>query len=181
MKKLLQTAMILGVAFALLVPSGCKIVSGTIVIEKMFYDLTPNGNGDYYYEALDITDEEDWVDHKDDIKDIDNVGFEIWLSNDAGSVNNFNCYVDNNPSSLDSTSSKSLVQSNATEALINVPMPSGDSFIGYAASFSHIGDLSTLKALAESGNFQFWAMSDVTIGQFTVDSIRVVITLTAGT
>ncbi|MDH3891086.1 MAG: hypothetical protein OEV49_08360 [candidate division Zixibacteria bacterium] len=181
MKKLLHTAIVAAVALALLVPSGCKIVSGTYVVEETFYDLTPNGTGDYYYEALDITDNSVWQDHKDDIKDIDNIGFEIWLNSSAASANNFNCYVDALASSLGGASSKSAVIAGATHVLVDVPMPAGKSFIGYAASFSHITNLSTLKTLGETGQFKFWAMADVTTSSFTVDSIKVVVTLTAGT
>lgn len=180
MKKTVHLLIVAAVGLAFLLPSGCKIVSGTYVIEETFYDLTANGGAGYYYEAFDITGNSVWEDHKDDIKDIDNVGFEIWLNNFAA-ANTFNCYVDPLASSLDGGSVKSEVINNATHVLVDVPMPSGKSFIGYAASFSYIANLSTLKSLAESGQFKFWAMADVGIGQFDVDSIRIVITITAGT
>ena len=181
MKKTLQLFIVATVALALLIPSGCNFMSGTYVLEETFYNLTPNGSDNYYYEAFDITGNSVWEDHKDNIKDIDNIGFEIWLDSDAASSNNFNCYVDALSSTLNGESSSSAVQTAATQVLVDLPMPVGESFIGYASSFTHLSNLSTLKTLAESGQFKFWAMADVTTGEFTIDSIRVVITITAGT
>lgn len=180
MKKTAHLFIVVAVALALLAPSGCKIVSGTYVVEETFYPQPLIGNDKYYYEAFDITGNSVWEDHEDDIKDIDNVGFEIWLDSDAASSNNFNCYVDDLASSLSDSSSVSAVQNGATHVLVDVPMPPGQSFIGYAASFSHIANLSTLKSLAESGQFQFWAMADIFTDDFRIDSIRIVITITAG-
>ena len=181
MRKRLDLIIVGAIALALLAPSGCKIVSGTFVVEEIFYDLTPNGTADYYYEAIDITDNDVWVDHKDDIKDIDNVGFELWLSNTAGSANTVDCYISDFSSSLGGTSSKSAVMAGATHVLVDIPLPPGKSFLGYATSFSHITNLDALKTLGEIGQFKFWAISDITTSNFTVDSIRVVVTLTAGT
>jgi hypothetical protein len=180
MKKLLFLIIVGAAAVAILHPTGCKIVSGTYVVDTIFYDLSPNGNGDYYYEALDITTNDVWIDHKDDIKDIDNVGFEMWLSNTAASDNTVNCYVADFGSTLHGNSSKSMVMSGATHVLVDVPMPPGTSFLGYAASFSHIDHLTELKALGEVGQFKFWAIADVQTSDFTIDSLRVVLTLTAG-
>lgn len=180
MKKTTHLLIVAAVGLAFLLPSGCKIVSGTYVVEETFYPQPLIGNDKYYYEAFDITGNSVWEDHKDDIKDIDNVGFEIWLNNFAA-ANNFNCYVAPLASSLTGTSAKSLVINNATNVLVDVPMPAGQSFIGYAASFSYIANLSTLKSLAESGQFQFWAMADIFTDDFRIDSIRIVITITAGT
>jgi hypothetical protein len=180
MKKLLFLLIVGAALAALLQPTGCKIVSGTFVVDTVFYDLTPNGTGDYYYEALDLTTNDVWIDHEDDIKDIDNIGFEMWLSNTAGTNNFVDCYIADFGSALNGASSRSAVESGATRVLVDVPMPPGTSFLGYASSFSHIEHLTELKTLGESGQFKFWALADITTSEFTIDSLRVVLTLTAG-
>jgi len=180
MKKLLFLIIVGAAAVVLLQPTGCKIVSGTFVVDTVFTDLSPNGNGDYWYEAFDLTDNDVWIDHEDDIKDIDNVGFELWVSSTAPTANVFNCYIDEMSSALNGGSSKSAVEASAKHILVNLPLPPGSSFIGYAASFSYIDNLDAMKKLAEAGMFKFWAVSDVTTSEFHVDSIRVVITLSAG-
>ncbi len=180
MKNILKYTLMAACTLALLLPAGCNLVSGTVVIEEMFYNLSPNGTGNYYYVSLDVTSNSTWEDHKDNIKDIDNIGFEIWLSSTSADANSFNCYVDDLSSSLDGSSSSSAIQAGATHVLVDVPMPPGESFIGYAASFGHIANLETLKTLGETGQFKFWALADVTTSEFTVDSVKVVLTLTAG-
>ena len=183
MKKLLFSIIVGAIAIALLLPqSGCKIVSGTTTVERMYRDLSASTSNSFYYEAIDITDEPDWIDHKDDITDIDNVGFELWVTNTSGVANAFDCYVAPLSSSLTGDSPKSEVTASATHALVSVPLAAtGQTFIGYADSFSHISNLDILKTLTETGQFKFFAMSDATPVDFTVDSIRVVVTLTAGT
>jgi hypothetical protein len=181
MKKTFYLFITAAVALALLLPSGCKILSGTTMVEKMFRDLSASSSNSFYYEAMDITDEQDWIDHKDDITDIDNVGFELWVTNNSSVANEFDCYVAAFSSSLTGASSKSMVADSATHVLVSVPLAAtGQTFVGYAASFSHITNLETLKTLAESGQFKFFAMSEATPIDFTVDSVKVVITLTAG-
>jgi len=180
MKKLLFLIIVGAAIAALLQPSGCKIVSGTFVVDTVFTDLSPNGNGNYYYEELDLTDNDVWIDHKDDITDIDNVGFELWVTSSAATANVFNCYIDATSSTLDGNSSRSAVEASAKHVLVDLPMPPGSSFIGYAASFSYIDNLDAMKTLAEAGMFKFWAVADVTTDDFVVDSIRVVLTLSAG-
>ena len=183
MKKLSFLIIVGAIAIALLLPqSGCKIVSGTTTVERMYRDLSASTSNSFYYEAIDITDEPDWIDHKDDITDIDNVGFELWVTNNSGVANGYNCYVAPFSSSLSGASAKSEVITSATHVLVNVPLAAtGQTFIGYADSFSHLTNLETLKTLAESGQFKFFAMSDATPTDFTVDSILVVITITVGT
>ena len=76
-KILLVLASVLLIAIAF---SGCKyIISGTFVIVENI-EFTA-GSGFYFYQ-VDITDEEDWDEHKDDIDFIDAVGVEFGFHED---------------------------------------------------------------------------------------------------
>ena len=180
MKKLLHRFGLIGITLTTLLVVGC-LLSGTFVVSMLFKDFPVAGDTDFYYFDADVTSEEEWEDHKDNIKDIDNVGFELWATNTSGVANTYYCYIAPITSSLGSGSSKSLVEQNATKVLEISLSATGQTFVGYTDSFSHLTNLETLKDLAEEGRFKFFAMSDATPTDFTVDSIRVVITITAGT
>jgi hypothetical protein len=180
MKKLMHRFGLIGTTLTSLLLVGC-LLSGTFVVSMLFKDFPVAGSGNLYYFDVDVTSEDVWTDHEDNIKDIDNVGFELWVTNVSGVANTYECYIAPMASLLSGQSSKSTVVAGATKVL-EVPLAAtGQTFIGYADSFSHLTNLETLKALAESGQFKFWAMSAATLTDFTVDSILVVITFTAGT
>lgn len=179
MKKLMHRFGLIGTTLISLLLAGC-LLSGTFVVSMMFKDFPVAGSVNFYYFDVDVTSEDEWTDHKDDIKDIDNVGFELWVTNESGVANTYECYIAPITSPLDDLSPKSEVVAGATKILEIPLVATGQTFIGYADSFSHLTNLETLKALAESGQFKFFAMSDATPTDFTVDAILVVITITAG-
>ena len=179
-KTLLHRLGLIGATLTSLLLVGC-LLSGTFVVSMLFKNFPVAGSSNFYYFDADVTSDDVWTDHKDNIKDIDNVGFELWVTNASGVANTYDCYIAPITSPLSSLSSKSEVVAGATKVL-EIPLAAtGQTFVGYADSFSHLTNLETLKSLAESGQFKFFAMSDATPTDFTVDSIRVVITLTAGT
>ena len=180
MKKLTYRFGLIGATLTSLLLVGC-ILSGTFVVSMLFKDFPVAGSDDFYYFDVDVTSDDVWTDHKDNIKDIDNIGFELWVTNASGVANTYNCYVAPITSLLNGASPKSEVVAEATKVL-EIPLAAtGQTFVGYADSFSHLTNLETLKALAEGGQFKFFAMSAATPTDFTVDSILVVITITVGT
>jgi hypothetical protein len=152
---------LIGLAFG-----GCLIVSGTFIVVDDF-SFTTYDQG-YYYQ-VDVTQEPDWQDHKDQIDFIDAVGFEMYITNASGAPATFDVWVDD-------FGTGTPMQGTATKVLDQLTVPSGKSKLTYAQSLSHIVGLTRLKALAKEGKFDYYGQSSVG-AQFTVDSGKVVITV----
>jgi hypothetical protein len=173
---------IVGAVVAVSLLAGC-LLSGTFIFSYMLVeneDLIYNG--DFYYASVDWTDDNDWKDHKDNIKDIDLVGFELWITNETGTADTFTVYVVDLQSSLDGSSTRSEVDSLATLAVNDLPIAaSGQTHITYGQSFKYLDNVETLKNLTEAGEFKLFAFMTSPSANLTVDSVRVIVTLTVGT
>jgi hypothetical protein len=174
----------LGIISAVMVVSllaGC-LLSGTFVFSYMLVeneDLIYNG--DFYYATVNWTDDEDWKDHKDDIKDIDLVGFELWVTNATGTADTFLVYIVDTLSSLDGSSSRSKIDTLATLVVNDLPIAtSGQTHITYGQSFMYLDHVERLKKLAEKGYFKMFAFVTSPSVNLTVDSLRVIVTLSVG-
>ncbi len=173
---------IIGAVVALSLLAGC-LLSGTFVFSYMllkdkdliYYD-------DFYYASVDWTDDEDWEDHQGNIKDIDLVGFELWATNAGETADTFTVYVADLQSSLDGSSTRSEVDSSATRVVNDLPIaPSGQTHITYGQSFKYLDNVETLKNLVETGKFKLFAFVTPPTVDVTIDSLRVIVTLTVGT
>ena len=173
MKNVLSKFGILGALLLILSFGGC-IVSATFIIDEVF---TLSLKDQFYFDQVDVTDDEDWEDHKDQIELVDAVGFELYYtSSESGSVT-ADVYVDDysgpgaNPSE---------VPTSATLIIDDFTITPGEGKMSYVESLKAIDNLDILKALAEQGQFDFYATSSGDLGSIVIlDSIRVVITLTA--
>ena len=173
---------IIGAVVALSLLAGC-LLSGTFVFSYMLVeneDLIYNG--DFYYASVDWTDDDDWEDHQGNIKDIDLVGFELWATNTSGTADTFTVYVVDLQSSLDGSSSRSEVEAGATLVVNNLPVAAtGLTHVTYGQSFKYLANVETLKNLTETGKFKLFAFVTSPAVDVTIDSLRVIVTLTVGT
>jgi len=177
-----MTPMALLTATLLLV--GC-LVSGTFTIVIFVDDeeLDDNHPDGFYHYVVDLTDEEDWEDHKDDIENIDVVGFDLWVNNLRNTATTFNAWVDDLGDAQ--ITNPALLDANATPILQDLTIAAGPdvvTHITYAASLGHLTNVATLKAFVKGGQFRFYGRSEGTpiIGtDYEVDSVRVVVTFTA--
>lgn len=169
------------VALALL--TGC-LLSGTFVIVISIEKVDFTTRTGFYYYHIDLSEEQDWLDHKDDIKDIDLVGFELWITNHEDVARTFSVYVDDDASLPDSNSSLTDVKSNATLVLDEFELDAGPNKqmrVTYGQSFKYLKNVETLKSLVEKGTFDYFGVSSGgTASGYTIDSARVIITFTAG-
>jgi hypothetical protein len=180
MKQIISRLRTLPLGVALLAFVACNLISGTFVITVMYENLSVASLNDFYYQAVDVTEEEDWQDHKDDIKDIDNVGFELWMDNNSGQAITAYLYVAPITSSLNGSSTKAEVMADAIR-IFSLPLPdSEDIFIGYAESFNYVANIQQLRDMAEEGQFKFFALSDASPIDFGIDSVKVIVTVSAG-
>lgn len=164
-----------GLALAVLVLGGCILISATFVISEKF---TVNPKTGFYFFQADVTNTSTWEDHSDEIDFIDAVGFIMYVRSSESSAVDFSVYVDDysgvgaNPTSIPGS---------ATLVLEDLTIPPGESMVTYAESVKHIKELETLRALAKTGRFDCYTTSTGDDGNtFIVDSIFVVVTLSAG-
>ena len=181
MHKFIKTLRLTPVALIALLLTGC-LLTGTFVVTVWYRNVDLTSATGFYYAMIDVTAEPDWEDHKDEIKDVDEVGFELWMTNNTAAANTVDVYAAAGAATLDGSSSKTDVQDDAT-LVLSLPLKAGvgtETFIGYAKSFSFIHNLAEFKKMAETGKFKFFAMSAATPVDFTIDSVKVVVTFTAG-
>lgn len=179
MKQLIRKFGWLPVVFAGLVLGGC-LVSGTFVVVEVFSFTALSSN--FYREAVDLTDDDTWNDHKDDIDRIDVVGFELWITNNTNTDFTYSAYLDDPTSPMWDTPGE--VQSNATLIFDNLTISGGGPGSGsqrvvtYAQSFNYLKNIPEIRRLVKEGIFDYYA---ITVGNTTgsVDSVKVIVTVSA--
>lgn len=175
MKKLLNKIGVLGAAGMLLVLTGCFIVSGTFTIEEDFSFTAQSG---LYHYLADVTDEQDWIDHKDDIDNIDGVGYDIWFTNYGADDVTFNIWIDGADEPEYTTFAQ--VSANTVKIMDNLTLPPGESHLTYGNSFGYIQNVETIRKLGMKGTFRMYGASSTGTGEpFIIDSGKVVFTFTA--
>jgi hypothetical protein len=156
--------------------TGC-LVSGTFIIVE---DFEFTGQTGYYQYSVDLTDESDWEDHKDDIDMIDAVGFEFTITNNSDVATVFNAWVTPADTNYNSVA-EIIAPGNSTKVITDLAVPAlGTISVNYAQSLGHITNLAALKALVKTGKFEFYGTStnnpDV---NFDVTNGKVIITFSA--
>ena len=165
-----------GLALAILIIGGCILTSATFVVSETFIFQT---HDDFYFHRVDVTNTDTWQDHSDDIDFIDAVGFIMFARNLESSDISFSLYVDDY--SEGTSIPDSIPTGSATQVLENLAIPPGESVVTYAESVKNIKNIDRLRTLAKEGKFDCFVTSTGGTGStFVVDSIIVVVTLTAG-
>ncbi|MBU8934885.1 MAG: hypothetical protein KOO62_12935 [candidate division Zixibacteria bacterium] len=183
MKKISNKLGMLGGA-AVLLFLACGIISGTWVVK---FEIAKNNplfwTGEFYYSQVDMSEAGDWEDHKDHLKDIDLIGFELWAVNNTDSDKKYRVYAASDGSGLDATSARSEIETSGTLILDDVPLPPGiNTHITYGQSFKYLKNFEKLVSYAEDGSIRFFAMeTDGAVhADLHVDSMYVIVTFTAG-
>jgi hypothetical protein len=162
-----------GMALTGLLLAGC-ILSGTFVISHKF---TLSSMGSFFFYQVDITNEQVWKDHSDNIDFIDAVGLELYITSTEPTAVTFNAYVDNYSGD---DSNPVSVPTGIPIIIEDMTVSTGKTFITYAKSLTLIKNLDVLKKLVKKGKFDFYATTTGTPGTtFVVDSARIVVTLSA--
>jgi hypothetical protein len=178
-RKNLKVCGLLSTLLAILIAAGCSsLLTATSVIS------IPIGPGDIKvkdsvsYFQVDLTGEDVWSKHKDDIKNIDNVGFELWLENLADSRMTGELYI----ASFDDTDyvSPAQVQAGATRILRDISIDPGPAYIDWPTSLTLVTNLDTLKSYAEIGQFTVYSITPAYPAFIHIDSANVIVTVTYG-
>ena len=183
MKTISKKLGVFGVA-AVLLFLACGVISGTWVISfKLAENETLIWTGNFFYGQVDMTNASEWKDHREYLKDIDLVGFELWATNNTDTEKTYRVYATYVGSGLNSLTSRSEVENKATLILDDIPLPdSAKTYITYGQSFTYLKGIDKLKSYVESGSLRIFAMeaggADNT--NVHIDSMRVIVTFTAG-
>lgn len=178
----LRNKIILGSLITVLLIIGGCLVSGTFIVVETFSFTTQTG---FYPESIDLTDNSVWDDHREDIDDIEMVGFELWITNNEPSEWSFWAYMDNydvncyDQSCADASSSKFLIFDTLT-----IPANTGSGshkYISYAKSFDLIRNLDAIKKKVLTGQFNYYGYATGGGAGYggKVDSVKVIITVNA--
>jgi hypothetical protein len=179
MKQLIKKCGWLPVVFAGLLLGGC-LVSGTFVVVEVF--SFNQLSGDFYSEAVDLTDDDTWNDHKDEIDRIDVVGFELWVTNESTSDFTFNAYLDDPTDPMWDTEGE--VVANATLIFDNLTIEGAGAgsgsrrVVSYSQSFGYLKNIPEIRRLVKEGIFDYYALIDGT-ATGSVDSVKVIVTVSA--
>lgn len=163
----MRTALTLIVAAALLT-AGC-IVTGNIFIEISVGSFTVSPNGMFGYENVDLTQNSDYNDHKDDLNSIDDIGFVCTVTNTGTTSATGRLYVSNTSSTSAIPNDKILLLDGITVGVGQVKEITLSESYNYLTNFEAARD-AILKE-------QFTVYWDVA-GQFTLDVTEMVIILT---
>ncbi len=155
---------------------GC-LISGTFVVTIFVEDEEFTTDNGFYYYFVDLTDNEDWEDHQDNIDNIDVVGFELWIDNTSGSATTFDVWIDDAGNA--ELMSLAAVQASATKIVDGLTIANGANFITYGQSLGVIQNTETLKTLVEAGEFHYYGYSSAGMGLYEIDSMRVIVTVSA--
>lgn len=182
----LRKALPLGLLLvACLTAAGC-LLSGTFVVVYSFAFTTQTG---FYPVNVDLTGEDEWNDHKDDIDVIEAVGFELWITNNEPQPWSFAAWIDDasetfydvgNQTGFDASNTKILIFDTLT-----VPASTGQTgsqrFVSYAESLTLLRNMNALKQMVKTGKFHFYGLATANNGGVggQVDSVRIIVTLSA--
>lgn len=163
-------------AFAIL--PGCdSLLSGTFVIDYMVYDIDITSGSEWDLFQVDLTDEDVWKDHKDEIKNIDNVGVELWITNPTTGVQTAELYI----TDYDNTGyvSATAIRQNTDVVFDNLSAaPQTQTHIDWSTSLGHVTDLNKLQTYAELGRFAVYTITTTLPYAIEIDSARVIVTVT---
>lgn len=135
--------------------TGC-LLSGTFVIDLPLDEMVFTAST-FYQQKLDLTDNQTYNEHKDQIKDITDIGFALKIENNTSSAASGELYLTD-----DSThTTVSQVKNNATLVLTGISVPANSTkSINWSESYQYIKNLEVLKEQAKSGSFWVYALID---------------------
>ncbi len=168
-----------GAAVTIVFLVGC-IFSGTFMAVIPIKQSEFTAESGFYYFEVDLSNNSVWNDHKDEIKKIETVGFEVTMVNNGPADEKFSVYIED--IGTPKRASKAEVEANATLVLDSLPLPADDTtHISYGRSFRYIRNVEAMKKLVKKGEFHYYGVS--TGGNVELYEIlkgKVIITFLAG-
>lgn len=165
----------------LLLAAGC-IVSGQFVVVIAGSNTIRSSDETLDYLSVDVTANETWRDHKDDIQAIVDVKFECEFVNNLNTAADGELYI-----STELYSTVEQVRANATRVFAGLALdPSEVRAVSFSESADYIENLEAVLDLLEGGQFYLYGIAaeapfDITVrGVGDEDYARFLITFSAG-
>ena len=170
---------LLPVLLTILVIGGCNLVTGTFVIDLEIDHSEIQSHGTFEHFAVNLDNNDTWNQHKDKIKDIDNVGFQLWVTDSGASSIGWEVYADTTSVPHSDIAS---IKSDAKLILAGLTLPPGETYIDWPTSLIYLNrkELPIFKQWVEGGVFDIYTITDVLPYNVTIDSAKVIVTVTAG-
>ena len=179
MNKLSKSLVLAGLGALIL--AGC-IVTGTFVITKKVDDFTASTSGLFDAAFVDVTQEEIWQDHKDDIKYISDVRFRGTIRNTSSNLAAGQIYF--SYTGTYTTPAEVREASDAGDAFVVFSgftiQPQGQYFLSFAESSQYRQNLDEALKLLESGQFYMYALTPEDVFSLQVTKAYVMLVLDAG-
>jgi hypothetical protein len=168
---------ILSALMATFAISGCLLLTGTFIIDLKVDGTEVNTGSNFQYFEADLSKEQVWKDHKDNIKYIDNIGFQLWVTNNDASPVTGQLFA----SALDTIyTDTASVRDNAILILSDLILPAGKTYVDWPTSLKYIRNLPSMRKIVEGGKFKIYGLITTLPFNITIDSATVVVTITAG-
>ncbi|MFH2036526.1 MAG: hypothetical protein ABIJ45_09000 [Candidatus Zixiibacteriota bacterium] len=169
---------IISAIIAVLIGAGCSgVLSGTFVLDYTFYDEDITANSELSYFTVDMADDEDWTDNKDDINNIDQIGFRLWIDNNGASEATPVFYMTDSMTTI--FTSAQDVKDSATVILSGMTIPAGATLhVDYPTSIGYIKNFGLLKTVVETGKFTIYSVTEDLPYDLHIDSVTVIVTVT---
>lgn len=156
---------------------GC-LLSGTYVITFEVEDEIISTDDSINFAAVDLSDNDTWKDHEENIKYVDEIGFTFKVENrrTADSTTG-QLYITDEPN----LTTAAQIRENATLIVDGISLGPGETrHILWNESFDYILNLDILKEQVESGTFHLYGICRETPFDVRFYEIVAVITVTAG-
>ncbi len=182
-----RSKIILAVAAAavIIIAAGC-IMTGTFVVTvKLVPDPDPVTVSNSAYtegrQQVDLTQESDFADNQDKIKDIDNIGFYASVTNNLNDPVTFQLFLEKDITKQ-WTSAQMAADSSTALILTGLTIPGKKTVtIDWNESLKYVTGLDDIKKIVETGHFSLYPVAIPRDAfSLTVDSLVIIVTLTGG-
>ncbi len=175
MKRTLWAPMILGLAAIIL--AGC-LITGTFVLVLDLPTITANSTGTFSSTEVDLTEEDVWEDHKDDVENITDVRFRADFTA-TGNTADGTIYFSSNR--LYQTPEAVRAASDAFIVFTGFSVPAGQTrTMTFAESAQYRQGLTEALELIESGEFYVYALTPSGPFELQLTDVHVLVTFDAG-
>lgn len=171
MRHVVRSPLAILAGLAILAFAGGCLVSGTEVFSIDIGDLAVSGQA-FESVTVDLTEDDTYEDHKDEIKTIDRVGFTTQIDNITGTEAVIDLYFSATPGLVNPATE-------ATPLFLDVTVPPGGRTITYDESLDLLLNFEELQTVIEGGAITFYSNAN---GAFNLlmNDVTMIITFTVG-
>ncbi len=176
MKLQMRMALILGLG--MLFMAGC-LITGSFVLSLKIDDEIYSSNAFFDADSVDLTVEQIWIDHQDDIKNISDVRFRATIFNETANQATGQVYFSSNGSYTTPDEVR-----NAEDAFIvfggMVIGPNDNLLVTFKESAKYRTNLDRALVLIEDGKFYLYVLTPEDLFELRAEDVYIMVTMDAG-